>query len=181
MFKNSCFRKRAVTETFLSLNSSSCFNVLSKSVLPHHVELKPSEFFMWSHPFKLKFLYWYASRLKTENTLLSFLGKFGPKIRNCYFKLKFRLTWICRTQMVIFIFSALDRRYRFRANLVQKIKIILTWNFIRRLISICRIQGDAHFFCFRLEITFLGKFNPKNKNCYSNQKLVLRLNWIYRI
>ena len=41
-----------------------------------------------------------------------------------------------------------------------------------RLIRIRRIQWNyLLFICFRLEIPFLGKFNPKNKNCQLKLKL----------
>ena len=51
-----CFRKRAVTETFLYLNFFTCFNALSKTLLPSHVELKPFQCFMWSYSNKLEML-----------------------------------------------------------------------------------------------------------------------------
>ena len=135
----------------------------------------------------------------------------SKKSQNCQFKLK------CGTHtnlnmwnsMALFIFSVLDRKHPFWANLVQKIKVVsLSWNVVPRLIQICRIHcwcsyfpfylgnslfgqnlvqkikivslsrnlvpglfeygelnGAVHFFCFRQETPFLGKFGPKIQNC----------------
>ena len=60
--------------------------------------------------------------------------------------------------MVIFTFSALDRKDLFWANLVHKIKIVsFSWNFVPRLIRIRRIQ-----WCFSLFPFSTCKFCPKN-------------------
>ena len=69
--------------------------------------------------------------------------------------------------MVMFTFSVFDRKYLFWADLVQKIKIVnLSWNFVFRLIQICRIQWwRSIFFYFKRETPFLGKFGPKAQNC----------------
>ena len=48
--------KRALTETFLCLNSFTCFNALSETLLPSHVELKPFECFIWSYSNNLEIL-----------------------------------------------------------------------------------------------------------------------------
>ena len=54
----------------------------------------------------------------------------------------------------MFTFFVYDWKYLFWENLVQKIKIIsLSWNLF---------NGHRHFFCFSLEIPFLGKFGPKS-------------------
>ena len=46
-----------------------------------------------------------------------------------------------QNSMVVFTFAALDQKYLFGANLVQKIKIAsLSWNLLPRLIQIRRIQ-----------------------------------------
>ena len=34
---------------------------------------------------------------------------------------------------------------------------------VPRIIQVCQFSGNAHFFCFRQEIPFLGKFGPKIK------------------
>ena len=63
-----------------------------------------------------------------------------------------------QNSIVMFTFSAFDRKYPFWANLDQKVKIIsLMWNLIPPLIGICRIQWRVHFFCFGSEMPFLGK------------------------
>ena len=51
---------------------------------------------------------------------IPFLGNFGPKTQNYEFKLKFDTSIISNSQksMVMFIFSAFDRKYSFWANLV---------------------------------------------------------------
>ena len=66
----------------------------------------------------------------------------------------------------MFTFSVFDQKYPFWANLVQKLKIVCSeLNLIPTLIRIFRIQWRCSFICFRLEIPFLGKLRPKNKNC----------------
>ena len=92
-----------------------------------------------------------------------FLGKFGPKNQNCQFKLKFGMETDLNMQssVVVFIFSDLDWKYFFWANLVQKIKIAtLSWNMVPRLIWICRIQWKElfTFFVFDWEYPFEANF-----------------------
>ena len=57
---------------------------------------------------------------------MPFLGKFGPKIQNSQFKLKPSTETNSNMQnsMVVFTFFDLDRKYPFRANLIQKIKTV---------------------------------------------------------
>ena len=98
---------------------------------------------------------------------ISFLSKFGPKIQNCQFKLKFGTETNSNKQnsMVLFTFSVFNRKYPFWVSLVQKLKIVsFSWNLVPGLIRICKIQWWYSFF-FRPEIPFLGKFGPKNQNC----------------
>ena len=60
--------------------------------------------------------------------------------------------------MALFTFSALDRKYPFWANLVQKIKIVsLSLNLVPKLIRICRIQWCCSFFLFYIANTLFGK------------------------
>ena len=57
---------------------------------------------------------------------IPFLGKFGPKNKNCQFILKFG-TWAnsnLQNSMAMFNFFAFDWNYPFWANLVQIIKIV---------------------------------------------------------
>ena len=50
----------------------------------------------------------------------------------------------------MFTFSVFDRKYPFRANLVKKINFVsLTWNFILRLILVCRILFTTGNTAFR--------------------------------
>ena len=60
---------------------------------------------------------------------------------------------------VVFTYSVLERKYTFRANLVQKIKIIcLRSTLTSRLIRIC------YFFCFGLKIPCFGQsWSTKSK------------------
>ena len=74
---------------------------------------------------------------------IPFLEKLGPKNQNCQFKLKFGNCPNSNTQnsIVMFTYSLLDRKSPFRANLVQKVKIVsLSWSLVSRLIRVPRIQ-----------------------------------------
>ena len=64
-----------------------------------------------------------------------------------------------QNSIVIFTFSALDPKYSFWVNLVSK-------NQKLSKVTLCdgEFNDDVHFFCFRQEIPFLGKFGPKNQN-----------------
>ena len=56
-----------------------------------------------------------------------FLGKFGPKIQNCQFKMKLDTSTnsnIHNSMVMITFFFVFDRTYSFWANLVQKRKIV---------------------------------------------------------
>ena len=70
---------------------------------------------------------------------IPFLGKFGPKNRNCQFILKFG-TWTnsnMQNSMATFNFSAFYWNYPFWANLVQLIKIVrLSWYLVPRPIRL---------------------------------------------
>ena len=101
---------------------------------------------------------------------IPFLGKFGPKYRNCHFQVKFGAYTNSNIQnsMVLFFYSVFDWKYPFWANLVEKVKIISwSWNLVVRLIRICRIQWCNGFW---VEIPYLGKFGPKNQNCHFKLK-----------
>ena len=95
------------------------------------------------------------------------LGKFGPKIQYCQFKLEFGTFTNSNIQnsMVMFDYSVGDRKYLFWKNLVQKIKIVsLSWNLVHKLIRICTIQ----WWCFAPEIHFFGKLGSKIQNYLFN-------------
>ena len=38
-------------------------------------------------------------------------------------------------------------------------------------------NGNAHFFCFKVESPFSGKLSPKNLNCYFKLKFRTQTNW----
>ena len=61
-------------------------------------------------------------------------------------------------------FSVLDRKYLFGENLLQKIQ---NCQFMLKFGS---STDGVHFLCFWLEISFLGKFGPKNQNYKFKQK-----------
>ena len=77
--------------------------------------------------------------------------------------------------------SVFNWKYQFSwVNLVQKLKFIsLNWNFVPRLIEICRISWWCSLFLFSTANTFLGKFGPKNQICQFELKFRTRLLWIY--
>ena len=57
---------------------------------------------------------------------IPFLGKFGLKNQNCQFKVKSDTSTNSNMQnsMAVFTFSVLERKYPFRTNLGQKVKIV---------------------------------------------------------
>ena len=71
----------------------------------------------------------------------------------------------------VFTFFGFHLKYLFWAFLVQKIKIVCSnWNYqivriILEWIEYMKFSGSFHCICFRLEIPFLGKFDPENENC----------------
>ena len=73
--------------------------------------------------------------------------------------------------MALFIFSALDGKHLFFANLVQNIRSLsLSWNYAPRLIRICRIQWYCSRFLF-----------PKIQSCQFKLKFGTRLIRICRV
>ena len=87
---------------------------------------------------------WWSS-LFLFQTSKPILSKFGLKNQFFQFKLKHgpktNLIYIIWYVIFIFIFSVLDQKYHFWANLYQKIKIIsLSWNLVQKAIRIWRIH-----------------------------------------
>ena len=71
--------------------------------------------------------------------------------------------------------SVFDWKYPFWVNLVQKLKTIsFSWNFVPRLIQICKIP--CWLFLFSTENTFLGKSGQKNQNCQFKLKFGTKTN-----
>ena len=61
--------------------------------------------------------------------------------------------------------SVFNWKYLSWVNFVQKLKIIsLSWNFVPRLIQICRISWWCLLFLILTGNNLLGKFSPKNQN-----------------
>ena len=109
---------------------------------------------------------WWWSLFLFRPEVLS-LGKFCPKNEDCYFKLKFGTLKNSNMQnsMALSSLSVFDWKYPFWASLVEKVKIVrLNWNLVASLIDYVEFNGVAHFFLFRPEILFLGKFSPKYQN-----------------
>ena len=78
--------------------------------------------------------------------------------------------------------SVFNWKYLSWVNFVQKLKIIsLSWNFVPRLIQICRIPWWCSLFLFSTGNIFLGKFGPKNQNCQFELEFRTRLIWICTI
>ena len=83
-----------------------------------------------------------------KNRLWVYLVK---KIQNCQFKLKFATKTNLNKQnsMMMFTFSVFDDKYLSWESLVRKLKILCSkWNFIQRLIQICKIQWRCLFYLF---------------------------------
>ena len=104
---------------------------------------------------------------------ISFLSKSSPNNQNCYFKVKFCVLTNLNMQSSrgMFTFSVLDWKFLFWVNLVLKIEIVI-WSWISYWgwYEYADFNRDAHFFCFRPEIPFLGKLGPAIQNCYFKQK-----------
>ena len=78
----------------------------------------------------------------------------------------FRLIWISNNQWWDSLFSVLDQKNSFLANLVQKIKVVsISWNLVPKLIQIWQFNYNVHFFCFRPWISLSGEFGSKIQNC----------------
>ena len=74
--------------------------------------------------------------------------------------------------MVTLTFSVLNQNYPFWENSVQKIKIVtLSWNFVPRLIGICRnTMVEFTFSDLDQKYSFWGELDPKYQNCYFKLK-----------
>ena len=79
-------------------------------------------------------------------------------------------------------FSVSDRRYSFWENFVHNVKIVsLSWNWYTDWFEYAELSGNVHFFRFWPEMSFLGKFSPKNQNFNLSWILLSRLIPICRI
>ena len=69
--------------------------------------------------------------------------------------------------MVVFIFAVLDQKYLFfLRKFGPKVKIVsLSRDLVPTQFKYAEYSGDVHFFRFRPEISYLGKFGPNNQNC----------------
>ena len=83
-----------------------------------------------------------------------------PKNQNWYFNLKSGTETISNIQNLMFILSVLDWKHLFWANVVQN----QNFQFKLKFVTYAEFSGDVYSFCTRLEIIFLGRFNPKTQN-----------------
>ena len=123
--------------------------------------------------FKLNFSTYTNSNVQNSTVMYSFsifdwkypFWTSFAKIQNCLFKVKFG-TWTnsnMQNSMVMFTFFIYNRKYPFCVNLILKIKIVsLNWKLVP--------NGGVHLFCYRKKIPCLGKFGPKNENCWFKMK-----------
>ena len=112
------------------------------------------------------------------------LGKFDPKSQNCQFNLKFGTLTNSNTQnsVVMFTFSFFDWKYFFGDIWSKNLKLsIQTEIGYVDWFEFAEFNGCVHFYWFRLEIPFSGKFGPKNWNCRFQLKFRISLMWICRI
>ena len=66
--------------------------------------------------------------------------------------------------MALFTFSILDRKHPSSANLDQKIMIV-SFKWQLDSFEYPEFNDAVHFFYFRRETSFLGKFGLENKTC----------------
>ena len=79
-----------------------------------------------------------------------------------------------------FIFSVLDGKHSFWANLVQNIKIVsLSLNQVPGLIRIWRIQWRCSLFLFQMRNTLFGQIWSKNQTCQLKLKFSTQNNSKY--
>ena len=84
--------------------------------------------------------------------------------------------------IMVFIFSYLDWKYPFYANLVQKVKIVsLSWNLVARLIQIYRIQWWCSLFVLNQKYLRWANLLQKFKIVSLRWNLVPRLICVCRI
>ena len=68
--------------------------------------------------------------------------------------------------MVMLTFLFFDQKYSSWANLFREFKTdCYSEIWYLEQFEYVKFNGDGHFFCFRPEILFLGKFGPKKENC----------------
>ena len=95
---------------------------------------------------------------------------------NCQFKLTFgtKTNSNMQNSKVVFTFSVLDRKYPFWAIWSKKSKLSDLAEILYKGLFECAEFDCDFFFCFFFslssEIIILGKFGPKNQNCYCKLK-----------
>ena len=67
--------------------------------------------------------------------------------------------------MMVFTFSASNRKYAFWVTLVQQFKIIYGEVQQQDQSEYAEFYDDVHVLCIRPEIPFLGTFGQKHQNC----------------
>ena len=114
---------------------------------------------------------------------IPFRGKFSPKSQNYQLKLKFGTYTNSNMQNSMMLFTFVEWKRLFWANLVQKIKIVtLSWNLVPTLIRIYRIQWWClFFFVFDRKYLFGVNLVQKIKILVLSWNLVPTLIWTRRI
>lgn len=104
--------------------------------------------------------WWWCFRPKIPK-----LCKYSRKNQTFLFKLKSGINPYLSVLNTIgkFTFYFLDQKCSFHSNLSTKIKLVcLNWYLTFRLIWVFWFYGNVHFLQFKPEVTFFGKFEPKN-------------------
>ena len=96
-----------------------------------------------------------------------FLGKFGPKdeIVSSRWNSRFKLFQICRIQWWRSLFLFLSENTLFGQIWSKKLKFLFQAEiWYLHEFEHAEFNGGVHFFCFWVEMLFLGKFGPKSQN-----------------
>ena len=107
------------------------------------------------------------------------VGKFAPKNRNFYFKLKFGAESKLNMQRSVGILICLfkSKETVFGQIWSQKIKLLFEAEIsYSDWFEYAEFKKDAHFFCFRPETPFSGKFGWAIHNCYFKLKFDISIN-----
>ena len=107
------------------------------------------------------------------------VGKFAPKNRNFYFKVKFGAESNLNMQRSVGILTCLfkSKDTVFGQIWSQKIKLLFEAEIsYSDWFEHADFKRDADFFCFRTEIPFLIKFGPAIQNCYFKLKFGIEIN-----
>ena len=95
------------------------------------------------------------------------------KIVSLSWNLVLRLIQICRTQLWCSLFLFYNENTLFRQIWSKASKFLVSAEvWYLEYFEYVEFNGGVPFFCFRLEIPFLGKFGPKTQNCQFKLKIL---------